>query len=29
VDGRIAPPERPGIGYELPAEILKRYRLSL
>lgn len=27
--GRIALPERPGIGYELPPEILRRFRLAL
>lgn len=28
-DGRIALPERPGIGYELPKDILKRFRLEM
>lgn len=28
-NGRIALPDRPGIGYELPKEILKRFRLDL
>lgn len=27
-DGVIAIPDRPGIGYELPAEIIERFRLS-
>ena len=29
VDGRIALPERPGIGYVLPTGVLTHYRLSL
>jgi len=29
VNGRIALPERPGIGYELPPDILVRFRLSV
>jgi L-alanine-DL-glutamate epimerase-like enolase superfamily enzyme len=28
-NGRIALPDRPGIGFQLPKEILKRFRLDL
>jgi L-alanine-DL-glutamate epimerase-like enolase superfamily enzyme len=28
-NGRIALPEKPGIGYELPKDILKRFRLEM